>query len=223
MRSAAVLGPMPSTPGTLSTLSPISAKRSPSRSGATPNFSRTSAGPSSLFFIVSSSWICVGTKLHEILVRGADHDAQAGRHSLPGQSGDSVVGLHPRHRQHRQSECLHHLVGKANLRRQVGGHGRPVGLVRSEDFVTEGRPGRIVDHAQVGRPPIALDTQQHLAQPVHRAGGKALAIGKGRQGVKGAKQEIERVYDVERAVHDAQETTTNPAAIPLHSWLFGLV
>jgi hypothetical protein len=41
--------------------------------------------------------------------------------------------------------------------------------------------------------------------------------------VKGAEQEVERVYDVERAIHGVQETTTNPAAIPLHCWFFGLV
>ena len=139
------------------------------------------------------------------------------------QGGDAVVGLHPRQRQHGQPEGLHHLVGKANLGSQVGGHGRPVGLVGGEDLVAKGWPRRIVDHAQVGGLPLAFDTQQHLAQPVHRAGGSALAIGKGRQGVKGAKQEVERVHDVERAIHGVQETTTHPAAIPLGLWLFGLL
>ena len=43
--SAAVLTPMPGTPGTLSTLSPHSAWTSMTLSGPTPNFSRTSASP----------------------------------------------------------------------------------------------------------------------------------------------------------------------------------
>ena len=50
---AAVLGPMPGTPGTLSTLSPIRAWASISFSGPTPNFSITSAMPMGLFFIGS--------------------------------------------------------------------------------------------------------------------------------------------------------------------------
>jgi hypothetical protein len=41
--------------------------------------------------------------------------------------------------------------------------------------------------------------------------------------VKGAKQKIERVYDVERAIHGVVETTTQPAAIPLGLWFFGLL
>ena len=53
--SEAVLGPMPATPGTLSMLSPISASTSPTCSGPTPNFSRTSGGPMRRFFIVSST------------------------------------------------------------------------------------------------------------------------------------------------------------------------
>ena len=43
--SAAVLTPMPGTPGTLSVLSPHSACTSMTLSGPTPNFSRTSASP----------------------------------------------------------------------------------------------------------------------------------------------------------------------------------
>ena len=52
--SAAVFGPMPRTPGTLSTASPINASTSPSCSGGTPNFSITAARSSRTFFIVSS-------------------------------------------------------------------------------------------------------------------------------------------------------------------------
>ena len=43
--SAAVLTPMPGTPGTLSVESPASACTSTTLSGGTPNFSRTSSGP----------------------------------------------------------------------------------------------------------------------------------------------------------------------------------
>ena len=51
---AAVFWPMPGIPGTLSTLSPISACTSTRRSGVTPNFSITSAGPIGFCLIGSS-------------------------------------------------------------------------------------------------------------------------------------------------------------------------
>ncbi len=54
MSWAAVLMPMPGAPGTLSTLSPASAWMSMTRSGPTPNFSRTWSGPMVTFFIGSS-------------------------------------------------------------------------------------------------------------------------------------------------------------------------
>ena len=48
------MGPMPGTPGTLSTLSPVSAMHSTTFSGGTPNFSITSAGPIGFCLIGSS-------------------------------------------------------------------------------------------------------------------------------------------------------------------------
>ncbi len=51
--SAAVFGPMPGTPGTLSDESPISDCTSMTFSGPTPNFSMTSARPMRLSFMVS--------------------------------------------------------------------------------------------------------------------------------------------------------------------------
>ncbi len=54
MSSAAVLTPMPGTPGTLSVESPASACTSTTLSGGTPNFSRTSSTPMVRFFMVSS-------------------------------------------------------------------------------------------------------------------------------------------------------------------------
>ena len=51
---AAPFGPMPGTPGTLSTESPISACTSITLSGVTPNLASTSARPIVVFFIGSS-------------------------------------------------------------------------------------------------------------------------------------------------------------------------
>ena len=54
INNAAVLIPIPGAPGTLSTLSPANACTSTTRSGPTPNFSRTPSLSMSLFFIGSS-------------------------------------------------------------------------------------------------------------------------------------------------------------------------
>ncbi len=56
---AAVFGPMPGTPGTLSTESPISACASISLSGPTPNFSITSGTPIG-FCLIGSSIVTPG-------------------------------------------------------------------------------------------------------------------------------------------------------------------
>ena len=53
IKSAAVLTPMPGTPGTLSVESPISDCTSTTLDGGTPKRSITSASPIILFFIVS--------------------------------------------------------------------------------------------------------------------------------------------------------------------------
>ena len=54
INSAAVLMPIPGTPGTLSVLSPASDCTSITRLGITPNFSTTSSAPMRRFFIGSS-------------------------------------------------------------------------------------------------------------------------------------------------------------------------
>ncbi len=58
MSWAAPFGPMPGTPGTLSTGSPINACTSITLSGVTPNLASTSAGPMGVFFIGSSMETC---------------------------------------------------------------------------------------------------------------------------------------------------------------------
>ena len=73
MSSAAVLTPIPGTPGTLSTLSPQSAWTSMTLSGPTPNFSRTSAAPIGLSFIGSNIWMrsetsCIRSLSEETMV-----------------------------------------------------------------------------------------------------------------------------------------------------------
>ena len=74
--SAAVLTPMPGTPGTLSVESPASAWTSTTRSGPTPNFSRTSSSP--IGFDFSGSYMrtpgrisCIRSLSEETIVTSA--------------------------------------------------------------------------------------------------------------------------------------------------------
>ena len=74
--SAAVLTPMPGTPGTLSDESPISACTSITLDGGTPKRSITSASPITLFFIVSymmmPGWTsCIRSLSDETMVTSA--------------------------------------------------------------------------------------------------------------------------------------------------------
>ncbi len=67
---------MPGTPGTLSTESPASACTSTTRSGPTPNFSRTSSGPMVRFFMASimatpSPTSCIRSLSDETMVTSA--------------------------------------------------------------------------------------------------------------------------------------------------------
>jgi hypothetical protein len=78
-----------------------------------------------------------------------------------------------------------------------GGMGGRMGLVLGVEIVAEVPAGRIEHRAEVGRALLALDAQEHLAQAVHRAGGQPAGGGERRQGVERAKDEVERVDDVE--------------------------
>jgi hypothetical protein len=69
---AAVFGPMPGTPGTLSVESPVSACRSIIFSGGTPHFSITSGMPICLSFIAVIHRRRGRHELHQVLVGGDD-------------------------------------------------------------------------------------------------------------------------------------------------------
>ena len=91
--SAAVLTPMPGTPGTLSTQSPASDCTSTTLSGGTPNFSITSSRPMRLFFMVSSiddagPTSCIRSLSDETMVTSPPASTAS-----RGVGGDQVVGL----------------------------------------------------------------------------------------------------------------------------------
>ena len=93
MSCAAVLTPMPGTPGTLSVESPISACTSITFSGGTPNFSITSAMPMRLVLHGVVHDHAVAHELHQVLVGRHDGGGRLGLAGEPRIGRDQVVGL----------------------------------------------------------------------------------------------------------------------------------
>jgi hypothetical protein len=140
-------------------------------------------------------------QLAQVLVAAGDHgvDPALGRHAR--QRSDDVVGLDARHVQHLPSQQLHHLVDRRDLRAQVVGHRRTVGLVLGIQVVAEGL-ARCVEHARriVGAH-VPAQLLHHVDHPADRAGGGAGWVARdGPQvghGVEGAVQ-IARAVDQEQ-------------------------
>ena len=93
---AAVLGPHFGIPGTLSTLSPVSARKSMIRSGGTPNFSSTPAGVSvvslMVFTSVTLSVTSCAKSLSPVEISTDSPDASACFASVPMTSSASTPG-----------------------------------------------------------------------------------------------------------------------------------
>ena len=196
--SAAVLTPMPGTPGTLSVESPASACTSTTLSGVTPNFSRTSSGPIVRFFMVSSMADAGPDQLHEILVGRHDRHVGAGCHRLHRVGGDQVVGLHAQLLDAGHVEGLHGVADQRELRHQLFRRRRAMRLVVLVDLVAEGLLAGVEDDGQVRRPArlarVGQQLPQHGAEAVHRP--HRQPIGRTRQ----RRQRMEGAEDVARAV-----------------------
>ena len=120
---------MPGTPGTLSEVSPISARASQTSSGPTPNFSITSARPIAFCFIGShiatpSATSCIRSLSEETTVTSSP----AARAVL-GVGGDQVVGLVALDVDHRQAEGAGGLADQRELRDELLRRLVAVGLV----------------------------------------------------------------------------------------------
>jgi len=168
---AAVLMPIPGTPGTLSVESPASACTSTTFSGGTPNFSITSAMPMRRSFMVSnmvtlSVTSCIRSLSEETMVAVAPPLA-----GLAGVSCNQVVGLEAALFEARQIERAHRLADQWKLRNQVVRRRRPVRLVVGIKLVAEGDFRLVEDDGQMRRPVIrrhvAQQLPQHVAEPEH--------------------------------------------------------
>ena len=169
MSCAAVLTPMPGTPGTLSVESPISACTSMTFSGGTPNFSITSARPIFLSFMVSnmmtpSSTSCIKSLSDDTMVAVAPASQR-----LPHIGRDQIVGLKAFLFEARDVEGVHRLAHQRELWPQIVGRIGPMRLVFGIHLGAEGFLREVEHHREMGRLLVFLHVAQKLPQHVAEA------------------------------------------------------
>jgi len=116
----------------------------------------------------------VAHQLHQVLVGGNDGDLDAGLVGEAGIGGDDVVRLEARHLDGRQIEGPARVLDHGELRYQVFGRRRTVGLVVGIDLVAKRRAGRIEDDAEevdvVVFDRLLDQLVQHVAEAADRPG-----------------------------------------------------
>ena len=127
-------------------------------------------------------------ELCEILVAGGDHDVPAVAGRPARQRADDIVGLGAILHQARHAEGVDDVEQRRDLRGQVVGHRRPVGLVVRKPRVAMRLAARIEHHRERLRRILALQFFQHRDHTVDRTRRLPFRVGKPRQGVECAVQ-----------------------------------
>ena len=141
-------------------------------------------------------------ELHQILVGGNDGDVGAGRHRLPGVSGDEIVGLVDILFDGLEPEGAHGLAKQRKLRHEIFWRLGAIGLVCGIDFLAKGVFALVENDGEMGR----LDPGRAVADELQQLGAEQ-ANGAGRQPVvaeiiflvlpdrleKGAKDEVRAI------------------------------
>ena len=122
--------------------------------------------------------------------------------AMPRIGGDQVVGLIALHLHAGDAEGAGGIAHQRELRDQVFGRRRAVGLVFLVNLVAEGLLAGVEDHRQMGGLFGALHVLQQLPQHVavagHRADRQAVGLaGQGRQRVIGPEQIARTVHQIE--------------------------
>ena len=112
----------------------------------------------------------VAHQLEGVPVTGADQDLEALVDGLGGQRGDDVVGLVTLLLDRRDPQRRENLLDQRHLSLELVGGLRPVGLVVGVLRLPEGVSRDVERHADVGRPLVAQDVDQHGGEAVHRIG-----------------------------------------------------
>ncbi len=124
-------------------------------------------------------------ELHQILVgRDQNHLEALGR-GLLGERAQNVVGLIVLELEDGNPQRLERAPDVGQLRDQILGHGRPVGLVVLELLAPDGGLGHVPGHAQVLRLFLAQELPEHVEEAVDRVGGQALRVGQAPDRIEG--------------------------------------
>ena len=116
-------------------------------------------------------------ELGHVLVPGGDQHVEPRLLAPLGEGADDVVGLHPRHLQHREAERAHQRVDRLDLGAQLPGHGGAVRLVFGIQIVAEGPAPGVEDHRrELGRH-LRFEPLQHVGHAVDGSGGPSLGVG----------------------------------------------
>ena len=130
---------------------------------------------------------------HVLVASGDDHVALE-RGTLPRQCSNHVVRLDAFNAQQWHTQRTHTGMQRLDLATQVVGHRWTMGLVFSEQRVSEGRALGVENHREGAVRILPTQRQQHVQHALHGAGGLAGRGGQRRQGVEGA-------VEVGRTVH----------------------
>jgi tetrahydromethanopterin S-methyltransferase subunit F len=96
----------------------------------------------------------------------------------------SFVGLIAAHVDRRHVERLDRAVDDLELRDQLLGRGRTVGLVLGINLVAEGLARGVEDHRDMVRVGVVEDLHQHLREAVHRVDRRPVGTGQRPDGIK---------------------------------------
>ena len=132
-------------------------------------------------------------QLHQVLVRGHDGDFRAPFAGLAGVGRDQVVGFEPVHVDGRHVERFGRLAHQFELRDQVVGCRWAVRLVFGVDVIAEGLARAVEDDGDEIGLRVLDQLHQHLGEPEHRVGRRAVGRRHRRQRVIGAEDEARAV------------------------------
>ncbi len=152
--------PMPGTPGTLSTESPVSDQVIDDLVGADAPILLEARGVHHLVLADVVDADLVADQLAGVLVGGDDEDVQAALLAAAGEGGDHVVGLHERLHEDRHAKALEDRANHRNLRDQVDGHLLAGRLVFRKDLRAKDRARPVEGGGQVVRLLVAQQVEQ---------------------------------------------------------------
>jgi len=128
-------------------------------------------------------------QLHEVLVGGDDGHLVPLLDGQAGIGGDDVVGLEGLALDAGQVHGPHGVADERELRHQVLGRRRAVGLVLRVDVAAEGLAGGVEDDRDVAGVSLVQQLQQHGGEALHGVDRRAVGPRQRRQGMVGAEDE----------------------------------